>query len=646
MSASQRYGFLFLLAFAFTLPAFAGDDFKPVSPEELALKDNPAHPGDHAMILELRSDRDDTQAKANEYMRIKVFTEEGRKYADVEIPYRNEEFQITDIKARTVHPDGAVIPFNGKVYDKTIVKGRHFQYNAATFTLSDVQPGSVLEYSYKLVWNKLVLYSVTWSLQQPLFIRKAEYKLNVYRGRYGAYWISINLPPGKAVQRDGGLLTLSMENVPPFRGEDFDPPERELKPRVEFFYTDKGQETPSAFWERIGKDLSQQAETAIGKRKAIQEAAATLFDSADPPETRLRKIYAKVLSMRNLSFERRGTAEEEKRKKLKEPKDIEEAWQLGYGHRHDLVWLFVGLARAAGLEAYPVMAAERDDHFFIPALLDPRQFDTDLALVRLNGKGMFLDPGTPLCPFGLLRWTKTGVSAMVLDSEPQIVTTLAPDPKATVTKTTAVLEPTAAGFHAAISISMNGQEALVRKLSALYDDETAVRKDWEDELKKALPQGSEVKLLKIEGLDKAEAPLTAEFSAELPDITSSVGSKRLLPVAFLHSGTSENPFTHAERTHPLYFPYPYIEDESITYKLPEGLVVNSLPAPCRYQSDFGELWCAYGRKDGDITYRRHFSENAISVTLPDYFDMRELFSKLAAADQESLVLQPAPAEPK
>src|SRR5207248_9259435 len=57
------------------------------SPEELAIKDNPANPGSHAMILEWRDSEDDNTGYKDVYLRIKIFTEEGKKYGDIEIPY-------------------------------------------------------------------------------------------------------------------------------------------------------------------------------------------------------------------------------------------------------------------------------------------------------------------------------------------------------------------------------------------------------------------------------------------------------------------------------------------------------------------------------------------------------------------------------
>ena len=49
-----------------------------------------------------------------------------------------------NLHARTIRPDGTIVEFSGKAFDKSIVKARSVKYLAKTFTLPDVQVGSIL----------------------------------------------------------------------------------------------------------------------------------------------------------------------------------------------------------------------------------------------------------------------------------------------------------------------------------------------------------------------------------------------------------------------------------------------------------------------------------------------------------------------
>ncbi len=66
--------------------------FQPVSPDELKMTSEPLAPGAPAIILYRQVDRDDNIHTPHEdnYFRIKILTEEGRKHADVEIPFLKE----------------------------------------------------------------------------------------------------------------------------------------------------------------------------------------------------------------------------------------------------------------------------------------------------------------------------------------------------------------------------------------------------------------------------------------------------------------------------------------------------------------------------------------------------------------------------
>ena len=74
--------------------AHAGDDWQPVTPDELKMTSAANAPGAPAIYLYRQVDRDDNTGREHNYDRIKIFTEEGRKYADVEIPFDKGSEQI------------------------------------------------------------------------------------------------------------------------------------------------------------------------------------------------------------------------------------------------------------------------------------------------------------------------------------------------------------------------------------------------------------------------------------------------------------------------------------------------------------------------------------------------------------------------
>ena len=127
-------------------------DWLPVTPRDLQIKEVPGNPGAPAIQLYYFQDIDDSAANNEServYRRIKILTEKGNKYADVEIVVP-PGCHVQEVKARTIHPDGKTIDFTGKPFDKVLVKGNGFKFMGKAFTLPEVTPGSIVEYRYKL----------------------------------------------------------------------------------------------------------------------------------------------------------------------------------------------------------------------------------------------------------------------------------------------------------------------------------------------------------------------------------------------------------------------------------------------------------------------------------------------------------------
>ncbi|MGB9203726.1 MAG: DUF3857 domain-containing protein, partial [Terriglobales bacterium] len=407
--------------------AKAGVGFQPVSPDELKMTSEPLAPGAPAIILYRQVDRDDNIHTPHEdnYFRIKILTEEGRKHADVEIPFFKESQDVVNVKARTIRPDGSIVNSDVKVFEKYLVRGkfegRGLRYLAKTFTLPEVQVGGIIEYFYTIDSHEYTLFDSHWILSDELFTKKAQFSLKPFLGNsyvtYSLRWSWQGLPSG-AVPKEGPdhIIRMEANNIPAFQTEEFMPPANELKSRVDFIYEEGFSEKDQAsFWKHFGKQRNGQLEGFIGKRKAMEQAVAQIVAPSDSQDVKLRKIYDRVQQIRNKSYEVQKTEQEAKREKEKPVENVEEIWKRGYGNGVQLTWLFLGLARAAGFEAYGCWVSGRGEYFFTPATMQSAKLDSNVVLVKLNGKDVYFDPGGAFTPFGLLTWSETGVTGLRLD---------------------------------------------------------------------------------------------------------------------------------------------------------------------------------------------------------------------------------------
>src|ERR1700687_5530445 len=188
--------------------AKASVGFLPVSPDELKLTSEPQAPGAPAIILYRQVDRDDNGYTSHEddYIRIKILTAEGREHGGVEIPFLKGTQEVVHVRARTIRPDGSIVDFGGQVFEKNLVKGRGIKYLAKTFTLTDVQVGGIIEYSYTVDLSERYIFDSHWVLSDDLFTKKAEFSLKPYVGSYQPFylrWSWNTLPAGAVAPKEG-----------------------------------------------------------------------------------------------------------------------------------------------------------------------------------------------------------------------------------------------------------------------------------------------------------------------------------------------------------------------------------------------------------------------------------------------------------
>jgi hypothetical protein len=623
----------------------AGDDWQPISQEELKMTSVPEAPGAPAVYLYRQVDRDDSNRTPHEYnySRIKILTEEGRKYADVEIPFFKDEGNIHGIKARTIRPDGSIANFEGKAFDKTIVKAKGLKYLAKTFTLPDVQAGSIIEYHYTYDLNEGYVYNSHWILSEELFTKRGKFSLKP-NSDFALRWSwPAGLPAGSAPPKnEGGFVRLESQNIPAFQIEDYMPPQNELKFRVDFVYTESDAEKePDKFWKKEGKKLNDRVESFTGKRKEMEQAVAETVAPNDTPEVKLQKIYAKVQKFRNTSWETEKTEQELKREKQKDINNVEDLWKRGYGNGRQINWLFLAMARAAGFEAYSVYISSRNEYFFNPQMMNANQLNGDVVLVKLNGREVYCDPATAFAPLGLLSWPETAVKGLRLDKDggSWVTTTLPPSSDSRIERKADLKLTETGSLEGKLTVTFAGLEGLWRRIEERNEDATNRKKFLEDQVKEYIPAGIELDLTNQPDWGGSTPTLVAEFELKVPGWVSGAGRRALVPVG-LFSAPEKHAFEHANRVHAIYFSYPSAKFDEVTIDLPLGWQVNSLPPAQGVDAKAALYSLKVENNKGTLHLTRRLNMDLLMVEAKLYPTLRNFFQIVRTGDEQQIVLQP------
>jgi hypothetical protein len=624
----------------------------------------PEAPGAPAIILFRQVDRDDNlwskpQAGAalraerpheDDYYRIKILTEEGRKYATVEIPFVKADGEVVGIHARTIRPDGSIAQFDGKVYDSVIEKTRGYKYLAKTFTLPDVQVGGIIEYFYSYVFNDNFLYGSYWLLSQDLFTKNARFILkpymapNDYYTQYFMRWSWHDLPPGSSPKQDAeGVVRMDASNIPAFEMEDFMPPANDLKARVDFIYSEDPEKDADTYWKKFGRKKNAQLDAFVGgKQKAMEAAVTQIIAPGDAPEMKLRKIYDRVQQLRNTSYEPQKTRQETKREKDKAQPNAEDIWKHGAGSDIDLTWLFLGLVRAAGFEASGVWVSERRNHLFTPAIMQGWRLDSNVVLMTLNGKETYFDPGTAFNPFGMLPWSETGVQGLRLDGNggTWIKTPLPASSESRIERKANLKLSDKGDLEGKLTVTYTGLEAVDHRIGNMHSDDVARKKTLEDAVKSQIPVAAEVELTNHPDWSSSETPLVAEFNLKVTGWASNAGKRVLIPAA-VFTAWEKHIFESANRTHAIYLDYPYEKADDVKIELPAGWQIGSLPAGKDKDVEVASYTLAVEGGKDTLHLTRKLRADYMQLKASSYSSLRNFYESVRTGDEEQIVLQPA-----
>jgi len=620
----------------------AAADWLPVSPEELHMTSEPGAPGAGAVYLYRQVDRDDSGFTESVYVRIKILTDAGLKYADVEIPFVQGAERIGSIQARTIRPDGSTVNFDGTTYDKPITKSQRVRYLAKTFTLPEAGVGSILEYRYEHALPYGWVYDSHWILSQELFTRLGRFSMVPNRTFTMIWSWPHGLPPGTDPPKMAhDKIRLEVHDIPAVVEEEHMPPENELGFRVDFIYDAEeiARHDPVEFWKLYGKRLYGHVQQFCDRRRAMEKAVAQITEPGDSPESKLRKLYARIQRIHNISYASEAEREA-KQEQSASIHNVEDVWNQGYGDAEQITWLFLALARAAGTDAYSVVVATRDRYFFDHRYMNPTELNSDVVLVKLDGKDIYLEPGVPFTPFGMLPWYETGVEGLSLDKAGGTwVRTPTPTPADARIERHGTFKLNSGRLEGKVTVTYTGLEASWRRLAEHSEDDAAKRTFLEQDLEGYIPVGVHVKLTNSPDWDGWDTPLAAEYELEIPGWAAPAGRRALLPMG-VFGAAEKHSFEHAVRVHPLYFNYRYQHVDDVTIDIPASWHLDSVPKPSFVDLTGLTFKEATENQKDSLHVRRELTLNVSLVDVKHYDTVRQFFQTVRSADEEPAVLSP------
>ncbi|MDX2250150.1 MAG: DUF3857 domain-containing protein [Bacteroidia bacterium] len=576
--------------------------------------------------------------------RIKIFSEAGLKWADVEIMFYQEGGiyeRVYDIEAITYNLEGgqlSQIPLkSSNFYDEKINE----YWNVKKFALPDVKPGSIIEYRYKIS-SQYKFNLRDWEFQWRIPVIYSEYEVKMIPF-FEYSWLlqgatkfdSQTSTPDRGLPRQYGPTNFNdmihkyiMKEVPAFNDEEYISSINDYIIKIDFqlaqVHTLSGATVNvMTTWPDMINDLVKQNEFGkyIEKSEKLLEKLMPLDHLATlSPEEKFDQVVQYVKGNYNWDKVNGKYASQS-------PNDF---IKTKIGNSADLNLFLIGLLRAAGIEAQPVLISTRDHgkvlydyaftHFFnyviVVANVDGKMILTDatevlcpnnrIPLRCINDKGLLIEKGS-------ISWVDLSIK-FISSSDTKIAFDFTPS-----------------GLKAAVKTRFTEYDAWTHRRS--YGEDT---KKIREELEKRGYEAEESSILVTHARD-IEHPYSLDYVLTgKPEIIN----EKIYLTPFLHEVLSENPLTQATRRYPVDMVYPTRKAWHSTIQIPEGYKIDFLPPNLSLKTDLYELEYTVVSSGSTVSILFVYYFKKAVYAPGEYAKIKYFFGEIVRKGQDKVVLAP------
>ena len=623
------------------------EEWRPVDPADLALKAAVVEPNAdaEAIFWDIRiDDGGENDLVLNHYVRIKIFTERGRdQYSKVDIPFLSG-VKIKDVAARTIKPDGSIVELlKDDVIEKTVVKVSGLKLRTKTFAFPGIEPGAIIEYKWKEVRSNSSADNMRLQFQRDIPVQAVTYRIKPAKN---IFWDvrPFNMDRFSFQREKNGFDVTTVNRMPAFREEPMMPPEDSVRSWALVRYHGLFSLLSSYPFQATQTFYFFQPYMKVDND--VKKKVAEIVAGATTSDDKVVKIFEFCRAhIKNTDDKNAGFSDEEL-EKLKENKKPSDTLKRGVGSGSDLNLLFAALVNAAGLEARVVLLPDRGRRFFDRNVMVPGALKAAAIAVRSaeKQKWNYFDLGSKYVTPPMMPWQEEGVDGLIADENSEWVRTpMSPPDKSKEKRTGKFTLDENGTLEGDVSIEYTGHLAVERK--NLNDDDSPVQR--EENLKEAVKgrmSTAELSNIVIENVTDPVKPFVYKYHVRVTGYAQRTGKRLFFQPGFFHKGIDAL-FSAGTRRYPIYFHFPWSEEDHIEFSLPKGYALDNAdrPAPinvgaiCKLEINMGVT-----QDHTTLIYKRDFffgGNDAILFPVTTYDQLKRLFDEMSKADNHMITLK-------
>jgi transglutaminase-like putative cysteine protease len=562
---------------------------------------------------------------------VKILNEDGFRHANFIIPF-DDHTEVLDLKARSIRPDGQIIPLNTRyVYETSLYPDYVFysDLKSLRFAMPAVEPGTILEFEWELQARNFTFWT-RWPFQQADPVRISRYIVRFPRS-ININWKSYAKDIQPEIISDGSQYVTyiwELRDAPAFRPETGMPPGMTEIPSLLF------SPVGIASWDAVAGWYQHLAENRMRPDRSVTQTVDSLLTGVQKPLEKLQVIFEFVRDkVRYLAIEI-GIGGYQ-------PHPARQVLTHLYGDCKDMATLIVAMAEAAGIDADPVLISTWQNGQMDTTLVSPAQFNHAIAVATLSDSTtVWMDPTDKQTAFGELPWYDQNRLVLVVDddsSKALLITTPGTGQENQSSREWNLILDDSGRWAGSVSMRFVGTPARNLRL-LLRKKPDFVHSDWcEQELLKRFP-GADVSEYAIHGLDKINQPLQIDIH-----FSTGICSDSTLAYTVFQPGTWSQYdwhrlFAPTERFSDIAIEYSLIILDEAHIQYPVTWAMISKPASVSRSEPFGGYYFRIRADSNRIEYKRYFRISEPRIHRSQYDRFRNFLNEVAWRDCEPVIL--------
>jgi len=556
---------------------------------------------------------EDGRCKETLHVVFQILKDSGKDNGNIEIGYNSRTETASIIYARTITPEGRIIPLNEnavKIVTPYSSYPSYSDYKELTFSMPGVTVGSIID--YKVVKEKKrpeiegkfsnEFYFQTYD---PTYV--CRYKVITPRDRDLKYLVlnplqGIQLSPN--IIHDGNKKTYLWEykNIPQIIKEKSMPPMGEVAFRILV--------TTMNSWEEFSNWWRKKIAGKTEPDESIKRKVAELTEALSTSREKMEAIFDYV--KREIRYVSIGLG-----KSGYEPENAKKVFENKYGDCKDKSTLLISMLRVARIPAYYVLIPTNNMGNLIRDFPYPFQFNHCIAAVENAGAYHFIDPVAENYRFDDLPGSDQNRDVLIFNDEKIVFdkTPLAkPEENSYYSQSQTKIRLDGSIECEVKNFGFGGKEASLRSFF-IKNRPTKIKESLEERVDEI---SSGAKLLTYTHSDprnfKERFGLNFKYNAQ--DYCRKAGDILIFDVPEIWKSC---PATgKKDRRYPIVVWNNSYNKDEVEFNVPEDYEVYYLPEPMETKNQYFEFRSSYRKEGGKIFYRGELITKALRITPDEY----------------------------